>query len=420
MSTIAEELVEYFNSDQLRDTIARLDGSIVNYGESPNYLIIENFKNAKFTVESAIQKDLFLSIPHTRRVSMRDTMRNAIANRGSTQSFLQSLDNFVDAVEGSSLAVKIIPNIDAKRILSEVRKLTEKYNRLEKLHRDSVSQVDGIRNALSESDTYLRQQTEIISNLNHAQGVADSVLASINEYRKQSSEIVGNVKEYEKEIESKRLSIETFATNIDEYKQTITVIQNEAEAVVNKGSEVSQLIEQAQIALQLNSAEGVSAAFAAQHRNASSGWQLWTWISACVVCLGGALYLTITLISEKHIAIPKDKISPLLLAFPWLIIVGRAVSVSICLSAAAFCARQYTKQKQLAEDYAYKSVLAKSIVAFSQEIKKSDDSNVAEYLTTVLAEIHRDPLRNKLTKNDALTLIDVKSIAEAVVEKMKK
>lgn len=420
MSTIAEELIEFFNSEQLYETIARMDGTTVNYGESPNYVAIENFKNAKFIVESAIQKDLFLNIPHTRRVSMRDAMRNAIANRGSIQSFLQSLDNFVDTVEGSGLAAKIMPTIDAKKILADIRKLTEQYNELDKAYGDSVSKINKISRDLIESGNHLQQQKEITSNLDHAQSVAESVLATINEHQKQSGDIIASVKEDERDIEARKLSIETFATNIDEYKQSIDEIHEKADAVVNRSSEIDRLIEEAQIALQLTSAEGVSAAFAAQHRKASDRIALGAWIVACFACLGAAIWFTITLISEKHLAIPKEKISPLLLAYPWLIIVGRAVSVSICLSAAAFCARQYTKQKQLAEDYGYKSVLAKSIVAFTQEIKKSDDSKVAEYLTTVLSEIHRDPLRAKLSKNDALSLIDVKALAEALIEKMPK
>lgn len=419
MSTIAEELKEHFDNIYLADTIARLDGTAVGFGESPNYMIVENFKNAKATVEESIQKGLFLTIPHARRIAMRDAMRSATTNHGSSQSVLQSLDNFADAVDISGLAAKLTP-IDTKKYLSEFRKLNERSKELENAIQNNALLVDGIKDAARRSSAFLKLQERILSHLDHNKNVIESTVADINEHQKQSSDIVTSVKENEKEIETRRLSIETFATNISEYKETIDEIQKKAEAVVNRSGEIDHLIEEAQIALQLTSAEGVSAAFAAHHRKASDRTTLGLWIIACFACLGTALWFTITLISEKHLAASKDKISPLLLAYPWLIIVGRAVAVSICLSAAAFCARQYTKQKQLAEDYGYKSVLAKSIVAFTQEIKKSDDSKVAEYLTTVLTEIHRDPLRNKLTKNDSLSLIDIKTLIESIVEKSSK
>jgi hypothetical protein len=58
----------------------------------------------------------------------------------------------------------------------------------------------------------------------------------------------------------------------------------------------------------------------------------------------------------------------------------------------------------LAEDYAYKAVLTKSIVAFSEELRKKDETGYSEYISTVLKEIHQDPLRKRSKEKDEITL----------------
>lgn len=69
------------------------------------------------------------------------------------------------------------------------------------------------------------------------------------------------------------------------------------------------------------------------------------------------------------------------------------VSVSI------FSASRYVKQKNIIEDYAYKLVLAKSIIWFSEELKKWWEEWYQKYITRTLEELLQDPLREKGNKN---------------------
>ena len=75
-------------------------------------------------------------------------------------------------------------------------------------------------------------------------------------------------------------------------------------------------------------------------------------------------------------------------------LVGRFSMIPLTIYAAYYCASQYNKQNILSNDYAYKTTLAKSMVAFSEELKK-DPEKYQEYITTVLKEIHQDPLRKR-------------------------
>nr|WP_315455425.1 hypothetical protein [uncultured Prevotella sp.] len=77
----------------------------------------------------------------------------------------------------------------------------------------------------------------------------------------------------------------------------------------------------------------------------------------------------------------------------WIQIAGKLSMIPLLVTAAVFCARQFSKQKTLLEDYGYKLTLAKSMVAFSEELRDKDPEKYKDYLTKVLEEIHQDPLR---------------------------
>ena len=78
--------------------------------------------------------------------------------------------------------------------------------------------------------------------------------------------------------------------------------------------------------------------------------------------------------------------------------------VPFTITGAIFCANQYTKQKNLIEDYAYKTTIAKSIIAFSEELRTKDPERYAEYISTILKEIHQDPLRKRGKNSDEFSL----------------
>ena len=91
-------------------------------------------------------------------------------------------------------------------------------------------------------------------------------------------------------------------------------------------------------------------------------------------------------------------------------LIGRLSMVPFTILAAIFCANQYVKQKNLAEDYAYKAVLTKSIVAFSEELRVNDEKGYSEYISTVLKEIHQDPLRKRGKEKDEITIKETTGI----------
>jgi hypothetical protein len=76
---------------------------------------------------------------------------------------------------------------------------------------------------------------------------------------------------------------------------------------------------------------------------------------------------------------------------------ARISIISLPFAGAWFCAGQYTKLKNIAEDYAYKTMLAQSIIGFSEQLKDKDDNNEAykTYMKKMLDEIHQHPVKTK-------------------------
>jgi hypothetical protein len=71
-------------------------------------------------------------------------------------------------------------------------------------------------------------------------------------------------------------------------------------------------------------------------------------------------------------------------------------------------------------------VLAKSIVGFSEQLKKDPSQDKGEYIHYIkvaLEEIHRDPLRKRISKNETnkssvenLGVKDILEVAERIVK----
>lgn len=110
--------------------------------------------------------------------------------------------------------------------------------------------------------------------------------------------------------------------------------------------------------------------------------------------------------------------------------IGRVSLIPLLITGSWFCASQHLKLVNLAEDYAYKDVLAKSIVGFSDQLKSNEDKGeeYKKYIEKMLEEIHRDPIHRDAKKNDKgiefselLKKIDeIKPTLDKIVESVKK
>lgn len=221
-----------------------------------------------------------------------------------------------------------------------------------------------------------------------------------------------NIEEIEEKSANNLLLIENHKTTILDFLAKITVREKDLDKQTSLSKdyeiklakykeeqdkilkEAKGLIESAKKALEYKTAEGMSAAFQEKHTKAVEGKVLTGWAMGAILFVISALGIGICfLIIEKH-----DLYS----------LIGRISLMSLCVVAATFCATQYNKQKNLIEDYAYKTVLSKSFIAFAEELKKHDEADYGSMVQNILKEILQDPLRQR-EKTRELSLSSINS-----------
>ena len=356
---------------------------------------ISKFEKAKEIILQSIVSGVFEDISYSKRNAIKTNLDKVYQYRNSSSQAIQYNETYYDSVMSSGLFNLQIGQSDYQTEIQELGKLKKKYKQLIKELEDSKETYDYLKGKSNEADELVEKITanKESSGTNLAEIVglkskSDEELETINS-------LVATVKEANTDAESKKLNIDTFATNIEDYKKQIADLESRATTVIGKDKEIKELIESAKKALNLKTAEGISAAIATQYEESKKPYLVGWWSFGAILFFLLAIGITVWIISGYKI--PETD--------SWNSIVGRVVAIGVAISAATFCARQYIKQKNIIEDYAYKMTLAKSIVAFTEEIKKSDKNQVAPYLTKVLDEIHKDPLRAR-TKPKEINLSD--------------
>lgn len=315
------------------------------------------------------------------------------------QAIITGINNLTDIVDGAKLHERLKGFSNYSLETKELSKIKTKYNSL----------VKDIENAT-------KLNNESIELYNNLKLTADNLSKAIKDLETEKTKteklktdidiVSQTINKSNQEIEDKKVKISSFHKNIEEYQKSISQLETDAKNIIAKEEEINNLITQAETALQLKSAEGISAAFSSRLSIASNNNSLKWWMVGAVAFIFSALLLTIWIVSGKWIEHP-DAISS---------IIGRVVAVAISITGATFCAKQYVKQKNIIEDYAYKSVLSKSIVAFTEEIKKRDGTKVADYLTQVLSEIHQDPLRQREKHEDKNNGVNTPDLIEKLTK----
>jgi hypothetical protein len=289
------------------------------------------------------------------------------------------------------------------KILAEEKKVIENSEKYEINAAKIVDEIEAV----------VEHKTKLINESSNLQSVLES-----------STEILEKIQEHETLVNTSSTSVKTneklidsFANKVQEKDNRLTELEQEIikqkEKVVNYENERSkilkdakQLIESAKQALNYKTAEGISASFNTRFDEASSPWRYYPWL------IGGGLSILAAIALGIVILYTTEGTG---------MILGRISLIPLPIISAIFCAKQYTKQKNLIEDYAYKMVLAKAIVGFSEQLKKNgseDNSEYVHYIKTSLEEIHKDPLR-KRDKEKVSKELSLDGIID-IAEKLKK
>lgn len=277
-------------------------------------------------------------------------------------------------------------------ISSLVSEQAEKISNKEKAITTSLEQSKATQEQLKTLKEDLETVAKEIRTLNStSSNLKDETIA----YRDDVKDFAEEIDEHQKNIEKQDTQLKTFQRTLEEYSTIQQLYLSEAH----------KLIEKSKLALSYTTSVGLSSSFDAQCKEIK-GWKsfkLWSWLVAAAIGVIGVICIGVWLIYGNHHANDGNVTSM------WLQIIGKISMIPLLVTTIVFCANQYGKQKNLLEDYSYKLALAKSMVAFSEELREKDSERYKEYLSTVLNEILKDPLRtridpnkNKTTKGEAL------------------
>lgn len=284
--------------------------------------------------------------------------------------------------------------IQVEEVFNEIKTIKENLENKETQINDKLdSSIEKLSEIESEIEEIISKKDELIiqadslksynADLESAKEEADEnlkeIVLSMNESKsneKLISSFAAKVQEREKRLTELESLTEENSKKVKEYDEERVNILNEAK----------DLIISAKTALNYKTAEGISSSFQVQYENANNKWILGSWIGGAIMCLLTTITLGIWIL---HV-VPTDM----------MILIARISLMPLPVIGAIFCANQYTKQKNIVEDYAYKMVLAKAIVGFSEQLKKNGSQNNEEYvhyIKTALEEIHKDPLRKRIS-----------------------
>lgn len=394
------------------------DMNALSYGGETEYSI-----NGLVCGVRNIIKDLeFLTKSHNLfiKLSSSSDRSSILSHLSNLCSYIQSRSITNVATEIDSLKTILRPyNIRTRNeafidFNSAIDELTRKANALQ-------NEIDKVKDCLSRSeDTYSKMQDEekeyqeLIKSLGERKDSFisdfDSFTEKVSDFRDLAENAIANeklveeklnlVKEDEKLFNEFIQKIDEREAQLNEQKEQTTSYQDKLISFSKQYSEnleeVSKLIEKSKQALQYTTAAGISAAFQTQYEEARNIWNTRPWLFAAVsfllITIGIGAWIVggwgVTNNSQTHL----------------YSLIGRLSMIPLTITASIFCANQYIKQKNIIEDYAYKAVLSKSIIAFSEELQKKDDKEYSEYISTVLKEIHQDPLRKRSKTKDEVSL----------------
>ena len=277
----------------------------------------------------------------------------------------------------SSLSQQIIA---VKDIKSEIDKLKEE---IEGLHEKLVQKhesLDSQSEELTASISSTEQKRSDLANLLDEDEVRSQEIETLLSTSKSHIELIDNfskkVRDRENQLEDQEISTQRFMEKLEAFNADHE----------NYLSEAKELIENSKRALEYTTAEGLSAAFTERHNISNQLLPKIGWLSSGGIFVAAAVWIGYSLTTGESTNLAS--------------ILARISLLPILIAGAWFCAGQYVKQKNIAEDYAYKAAIAKSIVGFSEKLSTQSDKgeDYFSFMKFALSQMLNDPLRKHARK----------------------
>jgi hypothetical protein len=369
---------------------------------------VETFLYIKNFILQAITKGIYEKLPTIIQVNIFNSIKTAVQNRNNVNQIIVEIQNIYHHFNLSGLEYKVDSFDNFKRSLTEISNLRRSYS-------NTLKSLENTKRKVNEFNLHYNKSKE---SLNESINNNNSIIKLLNEVAEKTKLANSDsikIEKLKQEIENSKQEIVAFKENINSYKDDITEYTDVAQGIIDNYEQqkkrIQELINEAETALSLKSSEGISAAISAQYTSENKKIKKIPWLIASSVFLFFALFGIVLLLFNNIELTEKIKF----VSETTNSIIARIVFVGISVTGASFCANQFLKQKNLADEYAFRLVLAKSILAFSKEIEKLSPDDAIEYIKDVLKEINKSPLNKEKEKTEGLTGKDV-SILQKIID----
>lgn len=402
MKPTTTSIIKILENESFQSNLENLKASNPTYSNQETTIleVYDRMSEIRNLLTDSIENGTFEKLPFNQRNAINSQLANVQRYATNAGQIIPQFNALETTIHNSRLLELSTERLNFEDKVKEVNSLRTRYKRLLKDIKDSEEIKKSIENIKNKVD----EDFENISTLSEK---ADKLKTKYEQDENDIAEKSNSITEAEQEIENRKKEILAFASNIEDNEAKLETIYNKLkESIEQELSEkllkAKSLIEEAENALELKQTEGIAKAYSSRLKKISDSKNKRYWL------IGASVFVIITLLFGFLLTGGQIKIWKFDLGFANTenigFIIGRIALTFIGISGAVFCANRFVMLRNLEEDYEYKVVLTKSILAFSNKIKEIDDTKVAEYLTQVLNELHQDPLRSrkleKSSKND--------------------
>ena len=342
-----------------------------------------NLNAARFTLMDAIEKNKLIQLPITIQKQMAAMLESISRYQASLIAGTDEVVNLANAIEQLNVAIW---QYGLHNLSAEVLGYEAKLNQLKALEleakdlRRNLQAGLKLKSSLEQLVTKVTIQHEeiavIVSTANAAGAKVDSELIRITDEAQKATASLAAIQQNEatvaKQLAAANLSIAEISAHeekiteffgrISEYRKTITAVEEDAsKAVIDNKEKTNALIStltalEDQIKEQLQKATGVSLFHTFGTRqgllNSSTKWWLKALTVLVIVSVGLPVYVLKTSTGMDMAFFLKLSMSlPLIYAF-------------------TFCTLQYSRERKLEEEYAFKSNISISLVPYKELVEK--------------------------------------------------
>jgi len=419
MKPITESIINILENENFQSNLENLKTSNPTHSiqETTILEVYERMSEIRNLLTDSIENGTFEKLPFNQRNAINTHLANVQRYSTNAGQLIPQFHALETTIHSSRLLELSIENLKFEEKVKEVNSLRTRYKRLLK----DIQEAEEIKESIDEIKSKVEEDAENISTISEK---ADELKLKYEQDETDITEKTSSISEAEQDIENRKKEILAFASNVDDNEEKLENIFNRLkvsidEELADKLNKANALIEEAENALELKQTEGIAKAYSSRLKKISDSKNKRYWLIAASV------FVLITLIFGFLLTGGQIKIWKLDLGFTNTenigFIIGRIALTAIGISGAVFCANRFVMLRNLEEDYEYKVVLTKSILAFANKIKEIDETKVTDYLTQVLSELHQDPLRNRKPEKSSKSDLDLDKIDKflGIINKVK-